>query len=161
MLFGLYDLSLQFCEFYYIQVDDALGVFHTHAVAGLLGGLLTGLLAEPALCRLLLPVTNSRGAFYGGGGGVQFLKQLVAAMFIIGWNIVSTTIILLVIQLFIPLRMPDEQLEIGDDAVHGEEAYALWGDGEKYDATRHGSLNTGNTMVSPYVNGARGVTINL
>lgn len=141
------------------QVDDTLGVFHTHAVAGLLGGLLTGLLAEPALCRLLLPVTNTKGAFYGGGGGVLFLKQLVAALFIIGWNLVSTTIILLFIQLFIPLRMPEEQLEIGDDAVHGEEAYALWGDGEKYDPTRHGSLNTGT--VSPYVNGARGVTINL
>ncbi|XP_061366424.1 ammonium transporter 2 isoform X2 [Gastrolobium bilobum] len=143
------------------KVDDTLGVFHTHAVAGLLGGLLTGLFAEPALCRLLLPVTNSRGAFYGGGGGIQFLKQLVAAMFVIGWNLVSTTIILLFIQLFIPLRMPDEQLEIGDDAVHGEEAYALWGDGEKYDPTRHGSLHTGNATASPYVNGARGVTINL
>lgn len=145
----------------YIKVDDTLGVFHTHAVAGLLGGLLTGLFAEPALCRLLLPVTNSRGAFYGGSGGVQFLKQLVGAIFVIGWNIVSTTIILLVIQVFIPLRMPDEQLEIGDDAAHGEEAYALWGDGEKYDPTRHGSLNIGTTGVSPYVNGARGVTINL
>ena len=57
--------------------------------------------------------------------------------------------------------MPDEQLEIGDDAVHGEEAYALWGDGEKYDPTRHGTQQTGNSAVSPYVNGARGVTINL
>ncbi|MED6129396.1 Ammonium transporter 3 member 2 [Stylosanthes scabra] len=147
----------------YVQVDDTLGVFHTHAVAGLLGGLLTGLFAEPTLCNLLLPVTNSRGAFYGGSGGVQFLKQIVAAMFIIGWNLVSTTIILLVIRLFIPLRMPDEQLEIGDDAVHGEEAYALWGDGEKYDPTRHGTQHhhNGNSSVSPYVSGARGVTINL
>ncbi|KAK1300236.1 Ammonium transporter 3 member 1 [Acorus calamus] len=34
--------------------------------------------------------------------------------------------------------MPEEQLTIGDDAVHGEEAYALWGDGEKYDSTKHG-----------------------
>ncbi|KAK2361160.1 ammonium transporter Amt2 [Trifolium repens] len=143
------------------KVDDTLGAFHTHAVAGLLGGLLTGLLADPALCRLMLPVTNSRGAFYGGNGGVQFLKQLVAAVFVTAWNIVSTSIILLVIQIFIPLRMPDEQLEIGDDAAHGEEAYALWGDGEKYDPTRHDTLNTGTTGVSPYVNGARGVTINL
>ena len=102
-------------------MDDTLGVFHTHAVAGLLGGLLTGLLAEPALCRLMLPVGNSRGAFYGGSGGMQFLKQLVAAMFVIAWNIVSTTIILLAIRVFIPLRMPEEQLIIGDDAVHGEE----------------------------------------
>lgn len=147
------------------KVDDALGVFHTHAVAGLLGGLLTGLLAEPELCRLILPHPESRGAFYGGTGGKQFLKQLVAALFIIGWNVVSTTIILLVIRLVIPLRMSDEQLQIGDDAVHGEEAYALWGDGEKFDPTRHG-WNTANLAEethapSPYINGARGVTINL
>ncbi|KAI5584578.1 hypothetical protein POPTR_006G102800v4 [Populus trichocarpa] len=144
------------------KVDDTLGVFHTHAVAGLLGGLLTGLLAEPELCDLILPV-NTRGAFYGGSGGVQFLKQVVAALFVIGWNVVSTTIILLFIRLFIPLRMPEEQLAIGDDAVHGEEAYALWGDGEKYDPTRHGrnTLYGEETAQSPYVNGARGVTINL
>lgn len=144
-------------------MDDTLGVFHTHAVAGLLGGLLTGLLAEPALCRLILPI-NTRGAFYGGNGGVQFMKQVVAALFIIGWNVVSTTIILLAIRLFIPLRMPEEQLLIGDDAVHGEEAYALWGDGEKYDPTKHGwnmSSYSEQTAPPPFVNGARGVTINL
>lgn len=148
----------------YLQVDDTLGAFHTHAVAGLLGGLLTGLFAEPALCRLILPVSNSRGAFYGGNGGVQFLKQIVAALFVIAWNVVSTTIILLGIRCFIPLRMPDEQLLIGDDAVHGEEAYALWGDGEKYDPTKHGwntSVYGEELAPSPYINGARGVTINL
>ncbi|KAI9077735.1 hypothetical protein K1719_040221 [Acacia pycnantha] len=143
------------------QVDDTLGVFHTHAVAGLLGGLLTGLLAEPELCRLVLPVTNSRGAFYGGSGGVQFLKQIVAALFVAGWNLVSTTLILLTIRLFIQLRMPDEQLVIGDDAVHGEEAYALWGDGERYEPNKHGSSDNHASSVSPYVTGARGVTINL
>ncbi|KAF9594031.1 hypothetical protein IFM89_026883 [Coptis chinensis] len=147
-----------------LKVDDTLGVIHTHAVAGLLGGLLTGLLAEPALCRLILPVKNSRGAFYGGEGGIQFLKQVVAALFIIGWNLVSTTLILLAIRMVIPLRMPDEHLLIGDDAVHGEEAYALWGDGEKYDATKHGlnaSMYSEQRTPSNYVNGARGVTIQL
>ncbi|KAL1804627.1 hypothetical protein DCAR_0830420 [Daucus carota subsp. sativus] len=150
------------------KVDDTLGVFHTHAVAGLLGGLLTGLLAEPDLCRLTLPVTDSRGAFYGGKGGVQFLKQLVAALFVIGWNIISTTIILLVIKVFIPLRMPDEELNIGDDAAHGEEAYALWGDGERYDPGKHGNWNgslfTEQTTPTAYGNGiaaARGITIDL
>ncbi|KAF7840169.1 ammonium transporter 3 member 1-like [Senna tora] len=39
--------------------------------------------------------------------------------------------------------MSEEELLIGDDAVHGEEAYALWGDGEKLsifseDTTHHG-----------------------
>lgn len=85
-------------------------------------------------------------------------------MFVAGWNLVSTTLILLAIRLFIPLRMPDEELAIGDDAVHGEEAYALWGDGEKYDPTKHGwhtSAYSQDIAPSPYGNGARGVTINL
>ncbi|PIA31140.1 hypothetical protein AQUCO_05200026v1 [Aquilegia coerulea] len=120
------------------KIDDTLGVFHTHAVAGLLGGTLTGIFAEPTLCALFLPVTNSRGAVYGGSGGVQVLKQLAGACFIIGWNVVMTSIICVVISLVIPLRMPEEELLIGDDAVHGEEAYALWGDGEKYDSSKHG-----------------------
>uniref|UniRef100_A0A0D6R3I4 Ammonium transporter AmtB-like domain-containing protein n=1 Tax=Araucaria cunninghamii TaxID=56994 RepID=A0A0D6R3I4_ARACU len=115
------------------KVDDTLGVFHTHAVAGLLGGALTGLFAQPTLCSLFLAVTNSKGAFYGDG--MQFVKQIVGAAFVIGWNIVVTSIILLVIKIFIPLRMPDDELLIGDDAVHGEEAYALWADGEKYGFT--------------------------
>ncbi|KAI7730810.1 hypothetical protein M8C21_027741 [Ambrosia artemisiifolia] len=145
------------------KVDDTLGVFHTHAVAGILGGLLTGLLAEPTLCNIVLPVSGSRGAFYGKNGGKQFLKQVVGALFVIGWNLISTTIILLVIKIFMPLRMPDNELMIGDDAVHGEEAYALWGDGEKYDPTRHGTI-FGAAEITPndYGNGpARGVTINL
>uniref|UniRef100_A0A453G0Z7 Ammonium transporter AmtB-like domain-containing protein n=1 Tax=Aegilops tauschii subsp. strangulata TaxID=200361 RepID=A0A453G0Z7_AEGTS len=79
-----------------MHVDDTLGVFHTHAVAGFLGGATTGLFAEPTLCGLFVPVTNSRGAFYGGNGGMQFLKQVAGALFIIGWNVIVTSIICLV-----------------------------------------------------------------
>ncbi|CAN0858203.1 Ammonium transporter 3 member 1 [Linum grandiflorum] len=121
------------------KIDDTLGVFHTHAVAGLLGGILTGLLAEPTLCSLFLPVTNSRGAFYGGG--MQIVKQLVGGGFIIVWNVVVTSLICFLISLLIPLRMSEDQLLVGDDAVHGEEAYALWGDGEIYDSTKHGAFS--------------------
>jgi ammonium transporter, Amt family len=48
-------------------------------------------------------------------------SQLVGALFIIGWNIVWTSLILLFIKyaLRIPLRMSDEMLLIGDDAIHG------------------------------------------
>ncbi|GAU25423.1 hypothetical protein TSUD_70760 [Trifolium subterraneum] len=135
------------------KVDDTLAVFHTHAVAGILGGVLTGLFAEPTLSTLFLPVTNSKGGVYGGSGGVQILKQIVGALFIIGWNIVATSIICLVVGLIVPLRMTEEELLIGDDAVHGEEAYALWGDGEKLslykdDTTSHGVLaSSGATQV--------------
>ncbi|KAK4774403.1 hypothetical protein SAY86_009338 [Trapa natans] len=120
------------------KVDDTLAVFHTHAVAGYLGGILTGFFAEPELCALFLPVTNSRGAVYGvSDGGVQVLKQVIGGAFVIGWNVVVTSMICVAIRLVIPLRLPEEELETGDDAVHGEEAYALWADGEKYDAKRH------------------------
>ncbi|KAI3945482.1 hypothetical protein MKW92_027196 [Papaver armeniacum] len=115
------------------KVDDTLGMFHTHAVAGLLGGICTGIFAEPKLSRLFLPVPGSRGLTYGGPGGMQLVKQLVAAAFIIGLNVVVTSIICLAIRVVIPLRMSEEQLLVGDDAVHGEEAYALWGDGKKFD----------------------------
>ncbi|WOL06339.1 hypothetical protein Cni_G15071 [Canna indica] len=147
------------------KVDDTLAVFHTHAVAGLLGGLLTGLLAEPALCHLFLPVPGLKGAFYGGGI-MQLVKQLVGALFVVAWNLVATTAILLAISRFTPLRMPDEQLMIGDDAAHGEEAYALWGDGERYDATRQVTMLTAaaaEEAMHPMreINGARGVTIQL
>lgn len=135
------------------KIDDTLGVFHTHAVAGTLGGVLTGLFAEPVLCSLFLPVTNSRGGVYGGSGGVQILKQIVGACFVIGWNLVVTSIICFVISLIVPLRMAEEQLMIGDDAVHGEEAYALWGDGEKYDSTKHGS-HSDNTLDRKISSGA-------
>ena len=133
------------------KVDDTLGVFHTHAVAGTLGGLLVGLFAEPTLSSYFLPVQNSRGGFYGGkAGGEQFGKQLVGALFIIGWNVVSTTIILLLIKMIVPLRMTDDELLIGDDAAHGEEAYALWGDGEKFDDTQHSHIDHPLTTFSPY-----------
>ncbi|PNX71813.1 ammonium transporter 2-like protein [Trifolium pratense] len=49
-----------------------------------------------------------------------------------------------------------DQLETGDDAVNGEEAYALWDDGEKYNPTRHGSSSKADGIaVLPYVIGAR------
>ncbi|KAK4794197.1 hypothetical protein SAY86_012191 [Trapa natans] len=151
-------------------ITPGAGVLHTHAVAGLLGGLLTGLLAEPTLCNMILPIPNSRGAFYGGSGLLQPLKQIVAAMFVVAWNIVATSAICLAINVVVPLRMSDEQLMIGDDAVHGEEAYALWGDGDKYNPTNTSNwpgqaLFTESVPINipppPYNNGARGVTVNL
>ncbi|XP_041004885.1 ammonium transporter 3 member 1-like [Juglans microcarpa x Juglans regia] len=136
------------------KVDDTLGVFHTHAVAGLLGGMLTGIFAEPQLCNLFLPIVSSRGGVYGGTtGGKQVLKQMVGGLFIIGWNLVVTTVICIVINLVIPLRMLEAELLIGDDAVHGEEAYALWGDGEKYDPSRHDIFDD-TSHINPSSTGA-------
>lgn len=110
------------------KVDDTLGVFHTHAVAGLLGGVMTGLLATKAGCAAF-SLSTPGGAIEGNWH--QVWLQLVGAAFIIVLNVVVTYILLKLISLVVPLRMSEEELLIGDDAVHGEEAYAFFGDGER------------------------------
>lgn len=122
---------------FFQRVDDTLGVFHTHAVAGLLGGLLSGFFAKPRLLRLFYNKDMPPGLFYAlldgkAGRGLGLIGvQLVGAAFVAAWNVIITSLICLVVGLVVPLRMSDEDLAVGDDAAHGEEAYALWGDGEK------------------------------
>lgn len=106
------------------HVDDCLGVFHTHAVAGVTGGFLVGLFST-SQGDAAFGLTNPGGAI--DGNGKQVWLQIVGALFIIGWNLVWTSLIMLFIKyvLRIPLRMTEEQLEIGDDAIHGEVAYSF------------------------------------
>ncbi|XP_073012221.1 ammonium transporter 2 member 3-like [Typha latifolia] len=122
---------------FFQTVDDTLGVFHTHAVAGVLGGLLVGLLAHPRLvCRFYGKDQFAHGLLYGSHrdylmrGLKQFGVQLLGAAFVAGWNAVVTSAICVAVRRLVPLRMEEEDLKVGDDAAHGEEAYALWGDGE-------------------------------
>ncbi|APZ42204.1 ammonium transporter [Acidihalobacter ferrooxydans] len=110
------------------KVDDTLGVFHTHAVAGLLGGIFTGFFATKA-GTAAFGVAGDYGLIYGNA--YQVVKQLIGAGFIIVLNVVMTYIILKIIGFFVPLRMKEEDLLIGDDAIHGEEAYAFYGEGDR------------------------------
>jgi len=117
-----------------MKVDDTLSVFSTHGVAGLTGGLLVGLLADPGMLQYIgtgtnAPGVNVTGLFYGDSGH-QLLLQAEAAAFIIVFNAIMTFIILKVIGLIVPLRMDDATLKVGDDAVHGETAYAIGTEGE-------------------------------
>lgn len=111
------------------RVDDTLGVVHTHMVAGALGGFLTGIFATEAGCAAFALKTPG-GAI--DGNGRQVWVQIVGALFIIGLNVVMTSLICLFIKyvLRIPLRMTEEHMEIGDDAVHGELAYAIFYEGQ-------------------------------
>ncbi|HEY0870310.1 MAG TPA: ammonium transporter [Acidothermaceae bacterium] len=110
------------------RVDDAMGVFYTHGIAGLCGGILVGFFADPSV--VVYPLTTSGSPFAASGlifGHPHSWKlieeQLLAALTIIVWDAVVTFIILKVISMFTSLRMSDEELEIGDLAIHGEEAY--------------------------------------
>jgi Amt family ammonium transporter len=109
------------------KVDDTLGVVHTHGVAGLIGGLLVGVLADPNVVIYLgngQDVSDVTAAgWLWGHHPAQILVQLCAALTIIVWDALVTIAILKFLGLFMKLRAPDEVLEEGDLAVHSEEAY--------------------------------------
>lgn len=110
------------------KVDDTLGVFHTHGVAGLTGGLLVGLFADPHVIIYLgagRGVSNitTAGLFYGHPA--QLGIQAGAALTVIVWDALVTFVLLKLIGLVVPLRAPEADLLIGDVAVHAEELYPV------------------------------------
>jgi len=135
ILIGLLASSIVWVAWYYLpkyvwpfnKVDDALGVVYTHGIAGLFGGLMVGLFADPKMIEYIglghNPSVSGAGLFYGHPK--QLAIQAGAALTIIVWDGVVTFLILMVIKhvLRMKLRLPDDVLEIGDVAVHGEEAY--------------------------------------
>ena len=96
--------------------DDTLDVFGVHAIAGIIGALLTGIFAAPAL---------------GGFGTVtsplaQLWIQAKGVGFTIVWSAVLSWVILKALDLTIGLRVSAEQEQIGlDIAEHEERAYNL------------------------------------
>jgi ammonium transporter, Amt family len=110
----------------FTKVDDTLGVFHTHGVAGLTGGLLVGVLADPKIVVYLGGSGGQDVTYSGwlwGHHPKQILIQAGAAATVIVWDALVTFVILKVLGLFMKLRLPDEVLETGDLGVHDEEAY--------------------------------------
>jgi Amt family ammonium transporter len=96
-------------------------------VAGLTGGLLVGVLADP---HIVVYLGNGRdvadfttAGWLWGHHPRQILIQLGAAATVIVWDALVTFVLLRIIGLFIRLRAPDEVLELGDVGVHDEEAY--------------------------------------
>jgi ammonium transporter, Amt family len=109
------------------RIDDTLGVMHTHLIPGAIGGLMVGLLADPNV--IVYPGSGKTAAFSATGllfgNPKQFLAQIIGLVFILVWDGVLTFVLLKLISLVIPLRLTDQQLEVGDEAVHGDAAYEL------------------------------------
>ena len=135
IIIGVFTSSVVWVLFSYLprkvwpfnKVDDALGVVYTHGFAGLFGGLLVGLLADPKMIIYLgigkSPAVTTAGLFYGHPR--QLLIQAGAAGTVIVWDGLVTYLILRVIKFFTPLRMSDAELQAGDIMVHGEVAYPM------------------------------------
>ncbi len=107
------------------RVDDTLGVFHTHAIAGAIGGLMTGLLADPHMIEYFGTKTAASVKVTGWlyGNPHQFLVQAIALLVIVGYDAVATWGVTKLVGLVVPLRLSSAALEGGDQVIHGEVAY--------------------------------------
>ena len=100
----------------WLGYDDSLDVFGVHAVGGIVGALLTGVFAAPAL---------------GGFGTVtdipaQVWVQAKGVGFTIAYTTVVTYVLLKLVGLFIRLRVDEDQEAEGLDlALHNERGYNL------------------------------------
>jgi Amt family ammonium transporter len=162
MLSGIIASSIVWFAWTYLQpiiarrVDDAMGVVYTHGLAGLCGGLLVGIFADPTVVVYPKTVTGTPFAVTGWlyGDRHEFFQQILAALTIIVWDALVTFLILKLISLVTPLRMSDEDLAIGDLAVHGEEAYPSDEGAERVGATAaatdraSGSTTTGTAEAT-------------
>jgi Amt family ammonium transporter len=106
------------------RVDDTLGVFHTHGVAGAFGGLMTGVFASPNMIVYVGTAGTASVAVTGlvYGNAKQLALQALALGFIIVYDAVATFIVIKLVGLIVPLRMTDRELEVGDLLLHGEVA---------------------------------------
>lgn len=98
--------------------DDALDVFGIHGVAGILGAILTGFLADPSIN------SSGTGLFYGNPK--QVLIQLLSIVITIIYTGVLSAVILYVTKLLTRLRVSEEEEIAGLDITqHGEKGYNI------------------------------------
>ena len=104
---------------YKFGFDDSLDVVGVHLVGGLVGTLLIGFLATEAA------PAGVNGLFYGGGAD-QLGKQAIGAGAVLGYSLIATLIIALIIKAIIGFRIDEDEEVSGIDlAEHAESAYVL------------------------------------
>jgi len=98
------------------RVDDTLDVFPCHGIGGMVGMLLTGVFASKAVN----PAGND-GLFYGNPS--FFLIQLKAMIIVVTYSFVVSYAIFKLIAYVLPLRVSEEEEELGLDATQHDEKY--------------------------------------
>lgn len=98
--------------------DDSLDAFGIHGVGGTFGALITGVLASKAINP-----AGADGLLFGNPH--QLLVQVIAVAASIAFAAIGSFILLKIISIFTPLRVTDEDEEVGlDISQHGEDAYS-------------------------------------
>jgi Amt family ammonium transporter len=106
-----------------LGADDALDVFGVHGVGGILGSVLTGVFASPALggTGVYDYVANAVGAY---DMTAQVISQLWGVGTVIVWSGIVAFICFKIVDVLVGLRVPeDEEREGLDITAHGESAY--------------------------------------
>ncbi len=106
-----------------LGADDSLDVFGVHGVGGILGALLTGVFADPALggTGVYDYVANAVGAY---DMTAQVIAQAWGVGTVIVWSGVVSIVAYKLVDIVIGLRVPEEEEREGLDLTsHGESAY--------------------------------------
>ncbi len=107
--------------------DDSLDVFGVHGVGGMIGAILTGVLATKAINPIFADdLGNPLPVGLIDGNGVQILNQLAGVGITIGLAVIGTFAVLKVVDLAFGVRVSEEEELRGLDlSQHGEEGYNL------------------------------------
>ncbi len=106
-----------------LGADDSLDVFGVHGLGGILGALLTGVFADPALggTGVYDYVANKVGAY---DMTAQVISQAWGVGTVVVWSAVVSLVAYKLVDIVIGLRVPeDEEREGLDLTSHGETAY--------------------------------------
>jgi len=99
--------------------DDSLDAFGVHGIGGIIGAILTGILATPAIQAAY------SGAAYGNWH--QLVVQLIAVGTTIVYSGIGTLVLFKIVDKVVGLRVSDKQEAVGlDESQHGETAYTTF-----------------------------------
>ena len=98
------------------RVDDTLDVFPCHGIGGMVGMLMTGIFASKGV-----NAAGADGLFYGNPA--FFLIQLKAMLIVVAYSFTVSFIIFKFIAVLLPLRVSEEEEEMGLDATQHDEKY--------------------------------------
>ncbi|MBC7850490.1 MAG: ammonium transporter [Chitinophagaceae bacterium] len=107
---------------YYKQkssLDDTLDVFPCHGIGGMVGMLLTGIFATKAIGNTSV---TEEGWFISGSASF-FLTQVKAMAIVVAYSFIVSFLIFKFINFILPLRVSEEEEEIGLDASQHNEKY--------------------------------------
>ncbi|MBE5321638.1 ammonium transporter [Pedobacter sp. MR2016-19] len=99
------------------SLDDTLDVFPCHGVGGIVGMLLTGVFATKTV-----NAAGADGLFYGNP--TFFITQLKGAVIVIIFSFVVSFVIFKLVNLINPIRVSEEEEELGLDASQHDEKYS-------------------------------------